>query len=40
MVINFEEKHVRTLEQYAKRHKLPGKNAAIRHILDNYDFPA
>ncbi len=37
-LIRFEPRHIRILERYAKRNELPGVNAAVRDILDSYDF--
>lgn len=37
-LIRFEPRHIRILERYARSKKLPGVNAAVRDILDKYDF--
>ena len=36
MVIRLEPRHLKVLDDVMKKHKLRGRNAAIRHILDSY----
>lgn len=39
MIVRLEPRHLKALDQYARKHKLGGgRNAAIRHILDTYHF--
>jgi hypothetical protein len=38
MVVRLEPRHLRALDNYMKKHNLSGRNAAIRHILDAYEF--
>ena len=40
VLLRLESKHLRVLDQVAKRNDLRGRAAAVRFLLDNFDFAA
>lgn len=38
ILVQFEQRQLGVLDRFAQDHQLPGRSAALRHILDNYDF--
>ena len=38
VLVQFEQRQLVVLDRFAQGHQLAGRSAALRHILDHYDF--